>query len=160
VVPAPSAPPAAPAPSPLLRVTPAAPEVPCEVTAEEVRFRFGDRRYRVRGLARNTSYDALKVNLLAACGERFHVDTLDVYAARQRGIYVKQAASELGVEEDVVKADVGRVLLKLEQLQDQQIQEAPSGRRRWRCSRRRTSSIASSRISAAAAWSARRRTSS
>jgi hypothetical protein len=116
-------PPAVPAP-PVLAVAPAAPEVPCEVRDEEVVFRFGDRRYRVRGLAKATSYDALKVNLLVGRGEAFHVDTFDVYAARQRAIYVKQAASELCVEEDVIKADVGKVLLKLEQLQDEQIKAA------------------------------------
>jgi DNA primase len=118
-------PPAAPIVAPpMLPSAPATPTVPCEVTADEVRFVFGDRRYRVRGLGRATSYDALKVNLLAACGERFHVDTFDVYAARQRAIYLKQAATELGVEEDVVKSDLGKVLLKLEQLQDAQIREA------------------------------------
>jgi hypothetical protein len=109
---------------PLLPSAPATPAVPCEVTTDEVRFQFGDRRYRVRGLGRATSYEALKVNLLASCGERFHVDTFDVYAARQRAIYLKQAATELGVEEDVVKSDLGKVLLKLEQLQDEQIREA------------------------------------
>jgi hypothetical protein len=108
----------------MLPEAPATPTVPCEVSADEVRFQFGDRRYRVRGLGRATSYEALKVNLLAACGERFHVDTFDVYAARQRAIYLKQAATELGVEEDVVKSDLGKVLLKLEQLQDEQIREA------------------------------------
>jgi hypothetical protein len=101
------------------------PDVPCEATADEVRFAFGDRRYRIRGLSKNTSFDALKVNVLAARndGERFHVDTLDLYGARQRAIYMKQAAVELGVEEDVVKADVGKVLLKLEALQEAQIRE-------------------------------------
>jgi DNA primase catalytic core len=100
-------------------------DVPCEVTADEVRFAFGDRRYRIRGLSKNTSFDALKVNVLAARndGERFHVDTLDLYGARQRAIYMKQAAVELGVEEDVVKADLGKVLLKIEALQEAQIRE-------------------------------------
>jgi len=119
----PTTPAVAPAP-PMLPEAPATPAVPCEVSADEVRFQFGDRRYRVRGLGRATSYEALKVNLLAACGERFHVDTFDVYAARQRAIYLKQAATELGVEEDVVRSDLGKVLLKLEQLQDEQIREA------------------------------------
>jgi hypothetical protein len=102
------------------------PDVPCEVTADEVRFAFGDRRYRIRGLSKNTSFDALKVNVLAARGEgeRFHVDTLDLYGARQRAIYSKQGAVELGVEEDVIKADLGKVLLKLEALQDAQIRAA------------------------------------
>jgi DNA primase catalytic core len=100
------------------------PEVPCEVSGEEVRFALGDRRYRVRGLARNTSFDALKVNVLCGRGEHFHVDTLDLYGARARAIYIKQAAAELGVEEDAIKNDLGKVLLKLEQLQDQHIREA------------------------------------
>jgi DNA primase catalytic core len=113
-----SPPPPAPAP-------PApAPAVPTEVDGDEVRFAFGDRRYRVRGLARNTTFDCLRVNLLAGRGERFHVDTLDVYSARQRAGYVKQAAVELGAEEDVIKADVGKVLIKLEELQDAAVREA------------------------------------
>ena len=51
---------------------------------EDVIFAFGDRRYRVRGLAKNTAFDSLKVNLLAGRGDHFHVDTLDLYGARQR----------------------------------------------------------------------------
>jgi DNA primase catalytic core len=99
-------------------------DVPCEHQGEDVIFHFGDRRYRVRGLAKNTAFDSLKVNLLAGRGDHFHVDTLDIYGARQRAIFLKQAATELGVGEDVLKADLGKVLLKLEQLQDQQIRAA------------------------------------
>jgi DNA primase catalytic core len=99
-------------------------DVPCEHQGEDVIFHFGDRRYRVRGLAKNTSFDSLKVNLLAGRGELFHVDTLDLYGARQRAIFLKQAGAELGVEEDVIRSDLGKVLLKLEQLQDQQIRAA------------------------------------
>ncbi len=97
---------------------------PTEIDSDEVRFTFGDRRYRVRGLRRNTTFDCLRVNLHAGRDERFHVDTLDVYSARQRAAYVKQAAEELGVEEDVIKADVGKVLIKLEELQDVHAREA------------------------------------
>ena len=122
--PAPTPPPLAsptstPSPSSAAPPSPAA-----EVEGDEVRFAFGDRRYRVRGLARNTSFDSLRVNLLAGRGERFHVDTLDIYSARQRAAYVKQAAEELGAAEDVIKADVGKVLLKLEELQDAHAREA------------------------------------
>jgi DNA primase len=103
---------------------PAPPSPAAEVDGDEVRFAFGDRRYRVRGLARNTTFDSLRVNLLAGRGDRFHVDTLDIYSARQRAAYVKQAAEELGAQEDVIKADVGKVLLKLEELQDAHAREA------------------------------------
>jgi DNA primase len=99
-------------------------DVPCEHQGEDVIFHFADRRYRVRGLSKNTAFDSLKVNLLAGRGDHFHVDTLDLYGARQRAIFLKQASTELGVNEDVLKADLGKVLLKLEQLQDQQIRAA------------------------------------
>ena len=44
---------------------PAPPEpAPVGLTENEAAFTFGDRRYRVRGLAKNTGFDALRVNLL------------------------------------------------------------------------------------------------
>jgi DNA primase catalytic core len=111
---------------------PRAVEVPAEVSEEEVTIRLGDRRYRVRGLAKNLSYDVLRVNLLvskedaaaALAGGGFHVDTVDLYSARQRAAFVKQAAHELGVTEEVVRRDLGKVLSKLEQLQEEQIKKA------------------------------------
>ncbi len=103
--------------------TPQLADVPVEMRGEEIVFTLGDRRYRVRGLAKNLSYDLLKVNLLAGRGDGFHVDTLDLYAARQRAAFQKQVAIEMGVKEDVIKRDLGRVLLKLEEMQDEQIRK-------------------------------------
>ena len=54
----------------------------------------------------------------------FHVDTLDLYVARQRSVFTKQAAEELGLKEEVIRRDLGRVLMKLEELQDEQIKKA------------------------------------
>jgi hypothetical protein len=70
-------------------------------------IRLGDRKYRVRGLAKNLSYDVLRVNILAAKGATFHVDTFDLYSARQRALFVRQAAEDLALTEEVIKADVG-----------------------------------------------------
>jgi DNA primase catalytic core len=113
---------------PALPASPVPPAPALEITAEvkdqEIVLAFGERRYRVRGLQKNLSYELLKVNLLAAHGERFYVDTLDLYAAKQRASYIAQAAVELLVGEDILKADFGRVLLKLEQLQEEQIRKA------------------------------------
>ncbi|RMH87483.1 toprim domain-containing protein [Lysobacter pythonis] len=100
---------------------PTLPPVPVEVGERDVTLTLGERRYRVRGLAKNLAYDTLKVNLLVSSGERFYVDTLDLYAARARGTYTTQAAVELGVSEDIIRADLGRVLLQLEALQDDAI---------------------------------------
>jgi DNA primase len=95
-----------------------------EARESEVTMAFGPRRYRVRGLDKNGSFDVLKVNLLVAQGEALHVDTLDLYQSRARAAYIKQAALELGVAEDVIKTDLGQVLLKLEALQDQSLRQA------------------------------------
>ena len=104
------------------------PEPLSEVTANEITLHFGEgakaRRWRVRGLAKNLAYEVLKVNVLVAVAQNFHVDTFDLYAARARAAYLTQAAAELGAAEDVLKSDLGRVLLKLEALQEQAIQAA------------------------------------
>jgi len=99
------------------------PDVPTEVTGDEIVITLGDRRYRVRGLQKNLSYEVLKVNVLASRGEGFHVDTFDLYAARARASFIHQASIELGLKEDIVKHDLGKVLLKLEALQDEQIKK-------------------------------------
>jgi len=100
---------------------PRTPGLPVEVREHEVLITAGPRSYRVRGLERNLASDALKVNLLVRQGSELHVDTVDLYAARQRVSFVKQAATELGADEDVLKKELGRVLLELEALRDEQI---------------------------------------
>jgi len=91
----------------------------------EVTLTLGDgndaRRYRVRGLAKNLAVDVLKVNLMMSAGDAFHVDTLDLYSAKARVHYIAQAAQEAGIDERILRADLGRVLLALEQLQDETI---------------------------------------
>jgi len=115
--------PAAPSdPIPVPQPQPAVIDIPVEIKGDEIVFHQGDRRYRVRGLAKNMSHEMLKVNVLVGKGDAFHVDTLDLYSARQRAIFTKQAADE--VKEEVLKRDLGRVLLKLEELQDEQIRKA------------------------------------
>jgi DNA primase catalytic core len=99
-------------------------DIVAEVSDDEVIMSFGDRRYRVRGLAKNLSAEVLKVNVLASKGEAYHVDSFDLYAARARAHYIGQAAKELACREDVIKLDLGRVLLKLETLQAERIKAA------------------------------------
>jgi DNA primase len=96
----------------------------------ELVMTIAQRRYRVRGLEKNLSYEVLKVNLMASApaldgvGEAVHVDTLDLYHARARTAFVEQAAIELGVPEEVIKGDVGKVLLALEAEQEKLITAA------------------------------------
>jgi len=103
------------------------PEAPKNVDAQvnerEINIDVGDRHYRVRGLQKNMSYDQLKVNLLVTKGDHVHIDTFDLYASRPRQVFINQASGELGVQDDVIKKDLGKVLLKLEELQDKQIKQ-------------------------------------
>lgn len=107
-----------------------APTVDADVKDNEVIITLGERRYRIRGLDKNLAYDVLKVNLLVSCpafdgtGEAIHVDTFDLYQQRPRAAFIKQAAVELGAKEDVIKHDLGKLLLKLEALQAANIEAA------------------------------------
>jgi hypothetical protein len=100
---------------------PAPQEDEADQHGDEVVMNVGHRRYRIRGLAKNLSFDQLKVNLLASTEQGMFVDTFDLYTARHRRQFIVQAAVELCVEENTIKKDLGRVLLKLEELQDEQI---------------------------------------
>ena len=115
-------------PAAVMPSSPAA-DTPAQVSEREAVLTFGEgtdaRRWRVRGLPKNLAVGVLKVNVMVSNGDGgFHVDTLDLYAARARGAFVQQAASELGLGEGVLKTDLGRVLLKLETLQDEVITQA------------------------------------
>ena len=94
------------------------------VEDEQVTFTRDDRRYRIRGLEKNTSPCTLKVNVMASRDELVHLDMLDFVKARSRASFVKATATELFVDADTIKKDVGCLLLKLESLREQQIAEA------------------------------------
>jgi DNA primase len=113
-------------PAPVVSPVPAAPvDVEVSINADhELVAVFGSRRWRVRGLAKVSSFDMLRVNVLVSkstgadgvrADDRFHVDTLDLYSARARSVFTKTAADELALDEDVVKKDLGRVLLACEE---------------------------------------------
>jgi hypothetical protein len=98
-------------------------DVQTEVKENEAVISLGDRRYRVRGLDRNVGLNQLKVNLLVSRAEAVHVDTFDLYSARHRELFVRQAAAELGLQEAVVRKDVAKVLLALEDVQERLLQK-------------------------------------
>ncbi|KAF0240846.1 MAG: hypothetical protein FD180_4742 [Planctomycetota bacterium] len=101
-----------------------------ELKGDEAAVAMGDRKWRVRGLAKNTSFEQLRVNVLVAKGESFHVDTLDLYSAKQRASFATLAAAELGVEPEVVKKDLGRLLMKLEGLHEEALKKTLEPKRK------------------------------
>jgi len=86
-------------------------------------FTVDDRHYRIRGLEKNTSTTTLKINLLVSRDSLVHLDSLDLVKARSRTSFIKAAASELVVDEQIIKKDIGRLLLQLETLQAEQVDE-------------------------------------
>ena len=125
-------------PEPAAAALPAAPdpEPPTQADERQVLLAFGERRYRVRGLPKQLT-EALKVNVLVSAQDRvsvqgdadpqgLHVDTLDLYQAKQRQAFARLAAAELRVDENVIQRDLGRVLLKLEQLIEERAKVAES----------------------------------
>jgi len=105
-------------------------DIPTEIKANgTVVITLGDRQYQVRGLQKNTSYELLRVNVTVSGmnlrGElSTHADTFDINSARHRVTFAKQAAEELSIREEVLRQELGRVRLKLEELRDQQIEKA------------------------------------
>jgi DNA primase len=102
---------------------------PFEMRGEDAILRYGDREYRVRGLAKNTSDAVLKVNLrvmgMNAHGDMaLHVDTLEMNSARQRTAFIKQAAEELHLKETILSGDMQKLLYRLEELRDERIRKA------------------------------------
>ena len=87
------------------------------VPHDELVLEVGTRRWRVRHIPKTPSPGSLRVNVMVGAGERFHVDTVDLYSAKQRAAYVDAAASELRAERDTVKVELGQVLLATEDAQ-------------------------------------------
>jgi DNA primase len=130
--------PAAARPQPLSLAAPVpAPEASASPTAadlDEFVLVEADRRYRVRGLRKNLSYGSLRLNVFVSrdgdlFDEKsplagFFVDTFDLYAARARSLFERQASLELGIEERVIKHDLGAVLRRAEELQQEAIAKA------------------------------------
>lgn len=94
-----------------------------KVLGDQAELTLGDREYRVRGLQKNVSYEQMRVSLRVARLDKVHVDTLDLLSARQRTLFVSQAATELALKAEVLKRDLGKLLLELEALQDRRIRE-------------------------------------
>jgi DNA primase len=126
-------------PEPAAAAMPEPPEAesPTQADERQIMLTFGERRYRVRGTPKQLT-EALKVNVLvtltgastepsaAPDGGALHVDTLDLYQAKQRQVFAKSAAAELRVEEHILQRDLGRLLLRLEQVIEERAKAAES----------------------------------
>jgi DNA primase catalytic core len=95
-----------------------------EIEGQDLFLTLEGRRYRIRGWQKPLNPEVLKVNLMVSKGEQFHVDTLDLYQAKARAAFVKQAGMELCEPEDALKLDLGKVLRRVEAMQAEALSEA------------------------------------
>lgn len=80
------------------------------------------REYRVAGLEKTLGTDALKVALRVRVGgpsgsDRFHLDSVDLCRDAERRRFIERAAEETGLTSDLLKRDLARLLLAVEQAQ-------------------------------------------
>ena len=75
------------------------------------------REYRVSGLEKTPGTDALKITLRLRHGEHFHLDQLDLWRDMERRRFIERAAEETGLAADLLKRDLGKLLLAAEQAQ-------------------------------------------
>jgi DNA primase catalytic core len=90
--------------------------------------RFGDREWRARGLTKNAGLETLKVTLRLSSPEGLHVDQVDLMRDAERRRFVERAAEETRLHGDLLRRELGRVLLALEAAQGERLkaQAAPA----------------------------------
>jgi DNA primase len=76
-----------------------------------------EREYRVAGLERTLGTDALKIALRLRHGEHFHLDQIDITRDSERRRFIERAAEETGLTAELLKRDLGKLLLAVEQAQ-------------------------------------------
>jgi DNA primase catalytic core len=111
------------------RVQNSVPESPClERQGEYHILKLGPREYRVGGLDKNNSLEVLKVAVRLRHGEDFHLDSFDMARDGERRRFIERAAEETRLEKDLIKRDLGKLLLLLEQEQSARISSVLSAK--------------------------------
>ena len=88
----------------------------------------GPRRWRVRHIPKVASPGSLRVNVMVGVGERFHVDTVDLYSAKRGRATPRRPPPSCDADRDTLKAELGQVLLAVEDAQARR--RYPAGNRR------------------------------
>jgi DNA primase len=84
----------------------------------------GKRQYRVGGLDKNNSLEVLKVAVRVRYEESFHLDSFDMTRDGERRRFIERSTEETGLEKELIKRDIGRLLLALEDAQQQRLAAA------------------------------------
>jgi len=88
-----------------------------EVLSDGIRVDYGLRRYFIRGIEA-VKGKRLRVNLKAVADKAFHIDTMDLYAARARKVFAREAGLLYGQEPEIIEGDLNRIIERLEDYVD------------------------------------------
>ncbi len=94
-----------------------------QVSKDRISFRFADRAYRIDGFSKNRSAGSLSVTIHAQRGDLLFPEKVELYLAKDRERFVRLCARELGLEEEIIKSDLSRMLPELREMQDRMIAE-------------------------------------
>jgi len=85
---------------------------------------LGPREYRVGGLEKNNGLDVLKVAVRLKVEDLFHLDSFDMARDGERRRFIERAAEETKLEKELIKRDLGKLLLAMEQAQQERLASA------------------------------------
>ena len=80
------------------------------------------RTYRIRGISVH-SFEKLRVNIKAAQGEAFHIDSLDLYQSKARKSFAGKLAKLFSVDPSVIEADLLYIITEIEVYQAKKLAE-------------------------------------
>ncbi len=84
-------------------------------------FELENRSYRIGGLHKNNTLEVLRITLRITSESLMHVDSLDLYRDGERRKYIDRAAEETLLSKEQIKRDIGKLLLTLEQSQEERL---------------------------------------
>jgi len=100
------------------------PEAQVEQRGEYRFLKLGPREYRVGGLDKNNSLEVMKIALRLRQDEAFHLDSIDLMRDGDRRRFIERAHEETRLEKEVIKRDLGKLLLALEREQEERLAKA------------------------------------
>jgi DNA primase len=95
-----------------------APQFVLERKGDYHEMTIGERLYRVGGLEKNNSLEVLRITLRITHHGLMHVDSLDLYRDGERRKFIDRVVEETLLEKELLKRDLGKLLLALEQTQE------------------------------------------
>jgi len=90
-----------------------------------------DRQYRIRGIPLH-NLERLRVNIRATYGDKYHIDTLDLYQSKARNYLTGQLARLSKLDPALINSDLLYVINQIENYQDRQQAEAKQEKQVYR----------------------------